>query len=327
MKFAGLLFLFFVSACCRAQQGFQRNFGGDKFDRALFIDHTSDGGYIICGYSNSFGNSNDIYVLKIDKAESIQWQKTIGGSRTDIGWGIKELKDKSYLLFGGIGVDSTNDDIFISKLDANGNKLWERSYGGPTYERCTQMIQTSDNNFAFIGQRNIREGNIDSYVFKIDMNGNLIWEKTFGGSVVERTFYGTEITGGDLLISGLTLPYGNNKADVYFLRITKNGELIWNKTYGEKNVHEIVHSFCANSDKRIYTLTGYSETTKEGFHEGLFLQIDENGNVTRKHTHNNNSYDIYVVKVDDAATIQWQKTFGGNRTDVGWGIKELSDRN
>lgn len=350
MKFAGLLFLFFVSACCRAQQGFQRNFGGDKFDRALFIDHTSDGGYIICGYSNSFGNSNDIYVLKIDKAESIQWQKTIGGSRTDIGWGIKELKDKSYLLFGGIGVDSTNDDIFISKLDANGNKLWERSYGGPTYERCTQMIQTSDNNFAFIGQRNIREGNIDSYVFKIDMNGNLIWEKTFGGSVVERTFYGTEITGGDLLISGLTLPYGNNKADVYFLRITKNGELIWNKTYGEKNVHEIVHSFCANSDKRTYTLTGYSETTKEGFHEGLFLQIDENGNVTRKQTHNNNEdlrlmhaeqtndggfvvagytrndiasdiSDAVLLKFDKEGTVNWLKKFGdADKDDQGYWI-------
>lgn len=339
MKTACLLFMLLVSVCSIAQDGFQRNFGGDKFDRALFIDHTSDDGYIICGYSNSFGNSNDIYVIKVDRTATVQWQKTFGGNRTDVGWGIKELNDKTYLLFGGIGVDSTNDDIFIARLHANGNKLWERTYGGPAYERCTQMVPTSDNNFVFIGQRNIKEGNIDSYVLKIDMNGNLLWEKTFGGPNVERTFYGAEIPGGDLLISGLALPYGNSKADLYFLRLNKNGDLVWSKTYGEKSVHEIVHSFCVNTDQKTFTLTGYSETTKEGFHEGLFLQIDENGNVIRKQTHNNGEdlrlmhaeltndgsfivtgyarkdiandiSDAVLLKFDKDGNVKWLKTFG-----------------
>ena len=108
-------------------QGLQKNFGGDKFERALFIDHTSDGGYIICGYSNSFSQASyDIYVLKIDAAANLQWQKTFGGSRTDIGWGVKELTDKTFLLFGAIGIDSTNDDIFITRLDTNGNQLWQK---------------------------------------------------------------------------------------------------------------------------------------------------------------------------------------------------------
>ncbi|HEX6848150.1 MAG TPA: hypothetical protein VF144_14310 [Chitinophagaceae bacterium] len=352
MRKTCLVILLFVTVCCAAQKTFQKNFGGDKFDRALFIDHTSDGGYIICGYSNSFNinNSYDMYVVKLDEAATIQWQKTFGGSRTDIGWGIQELKDKTYLLFGGMGVDSTNDDIFITRLDASGNKLWERSYGGPAYERCTQMIQTSDNNFVFIGQRNSKDGNIDSYILKIDGNGNLIWEKTFGGPAIERTFYGAEIPGGDLLISGLTLPHGNNKADIYFIRLNKNGESVWNKTYGEKDVHEIVHSFCMNSDKKTYTLTGYSETTKEGFHEGLFLQIDENGNVVKKQTHNNNEdlrlmhaeltndggfvvtgytrkdivneiSDAVLLEFDKDGKVKWLKTFGdADKDDQGYWI-------
>jgi len=346
------LFVLFISLCCTAQNNFKKSFGGDKFDRALFIDHTSDGGYIVCGYSNSFNNSNsyDIYVVKLDGSATIQWQRTFGGNRTDVGWGIKELKDKTYLLFGAIGVDSTNDDIFIAKLDANGNKLWEKTYGGNTYERCTQMIPTTDNNFVLIGQRNIKEGNIDSYVLKIDVNGNLIWEKTFGGPFVERTFYGAEIPGEDLLISGLTLPHGNNKADIYFLRLTKNGDLVWNKTYGEKNVHEIVHSFCINNDIKTYTLTGYSETNKEGFHEGLFLQINENGDVISKQAHNNGEdlrlmhseplsdggfivagytrkdimseiSDAVLLKFDKDGKVKWLRTIGdADKDDQGYWV-------
>src|SRR5215204_5177773 len=117
MKWICILLLLFVSLSCLSQKTFQKNFGGDKFDRALFIDHTSDGGYVVCGYSSSFSNSNDIYFAKLDKAGDVQWQKTFGGSRTDIGWGVHELKDKTYLVFGAVGIDSTNDDIFITRLD------------------------------------------------------------------------------------------------------------------------------------------------------------------------------------------------------------------
>ena len=286
----GICFLPFVIASfySSAQMTFQKNIGGDKFERALFIDHTSDDGYIVCGYSNSFGDgSYDIYVIKLDNSANIQWQKTFGGSRTDIGWGVKELNDKTFLLFGAIGIDSTNDDIFITHLDAQGNQLWKKTYGNEKYERCTQMLATSDGNFLLIGQRNVGPGNnIDSYILKIDGNGNLLWEKCFGGSLPERTYYGGELPNGDILIVGSILPYVSAKADIFLLRITKQGELVWTKTIGEERVHDIIHSFCRNSDKKTYTLTGYSETAKEGFHEGLFMQIDEDGNLLKKQTYN-----------------------------------------
>jgi len=279
------LFSFFIAGLTATAQSYQKNFGGEKFDRALFIDHTSDDGYIVCGYSSSFSNSNDVYLVKLNKAGDVQWQKTFGGSRTDIGWGVYELKDKTYLLFGAIGIDSANDDIFITRLDANGNRIWEKTYGNEKYERCTQMLPASDGNFLLIGQRNVGPGkNIDSYILKIDGKGNLLWEKCFGGSFPERTYYGGETTNGDFLISGSILPYETSKADIFLLRINKNGELVWEKTIGEEKVHDIIHSFCKNKDNKTYTLTGYSETAKEGFHEGLFMQIDENGNLLKKQT-------------------------------------------
>jgi len=336
-----------------AQKTFQKNFGGDQFDRALFIDHTSDGGYIVCGYSSSFSNSKgyDIYIAKLDEAANVQWQKTFGDRRTDIGWGVRELKDKTYLFFGAVGVDSTNDDIFITRLGANGNQLWKKTYGNEKYERCTQMLETSDGNFLLIGQRNTGPGNnIDSYVLKINEKGDLLWEKTYGGDLPERTYYGSETPNGDFLISGSMLPYQTAKADILLLKLNKNGEMIWRKTFGEENVHDIAHSFCRNKDQETYTLTGYTGTAKEGFHEGLFMQIDEHGNLLKRTTYNrgedmrlmhseetedgdfivtgytrkdiaNNIHDVVLLKFNKDGKAEWLKTFGdADKDDQGYWI-------
>ena len=347
-----------ISMHCIAQHTFQKTIGGDKFERALFIDHTTDGGYILCGYSNSFNtnNSYDIYVVKLDGAANVQWQKTFGGNRTDIGWGVKELKDKTYLLFGAIGVDSTNDDIFITRLDGQGNPLWQKTYGNEKYERCTQMLATSDGNFLLIGQRNVGPGNnIDSYVMKIDDKGNLLWEKTYGGSFPERTYYGGETPNGDFLISGSVLPYQTAKADIFLLKINKHGEMIWTKALGEENVHDIAHSFSKNKEGNTYTLTGYSSTSKEGLHEGLFIQIDEHGNQLKHQTHDTgddlrlmhseettdggfivagysrkditkNIHDAVLLKFNKDGKVEWVKTFGdADKDDQGYWIVVNSD--
>ena len=347
MRNATFLFLLLISGYCTAQKTFQKNFGGEKFDRALFIDHTSDGGYIVCGYSSSFSNGGDydIYVVKLDEGANVQWQKTFGGVRTDIGWGVRELKDNTFLLFGAIGIDSTNDDIFITRLDTKGNQLWQKTYGNDKYERCTQMLATSDGNFLLIGQRNVGPGNnIDSYVLKIDDKGNLLWEKTYAGNFPERTFYGSETPGGDLLISGLILPYQTAKADIFLLKLNRSGDKICAKTYGTENVHDIVHSFCWNKDGKTYTMTGYSETAKEGFHQGLFMQIDEDGNLLKRSTYDigedlrlmhseqtsdggfivaGYSREIITANINDAVLLklnkdgkaEWIKTFGEQDKD------------
>ena len=347
-----------ISMNCIAQHTFQKTIGGDKFERALFIDHTTDDGYIFCGNSNSFNinNSYYIYVIKLDGAANVQWQKTFGGNRTDIGWGVKELKDKTYLLFGAIGVDSTNDDIFITRLDGQGNPLWQKTYGNEKYERCTQMLATSDGNFLLIGQRNVGPGNnIDSYVMKIDDKGNLLWEKTYGGSFPERTYYGGETPNGDFLISGSVLPYQTAKADIFLLKINKHGEMIWTKALGEENVHDIAHSFSKNKEGNTYTLTGYSSTSKEGLHEGLFIQIDEHGNQLKHQTHDTgddlrlmhseettdggfivagysrkditkNIHDAVLLKFNKDGKVEWVKTFGdADKDDQGYWIVVNSD--
>ena len=273
-----------------------------------------------------------------------QWQKNYGGNKMEIGWSIMELPDKGYLLHGSTSKDSTNDDILILRLDNAGDILWQKTYGNEKYERTTQLLPTSDNNYLLIGQRNIDKTNIDSYIFKIDTAGNLLWEKTFGGALIERTYYGAETANGDYLITGSILPYKNNKADILLMRLTANGELKWTKFYGTENVHDIAHSFSANKDKNKFTLTGYIESSNPGIHDGLFMQLDEHGNVGLQKTHHTgddlrlmhseetkdggfiatgftrkdiskDTHDAVLLRFSSSGETNWIKTFGADEKD------------
>jgi hypothetical protein len=339
-----IFLLILVSIPGVAQPSFRKTFGGNGYDRGLYITHTADKGYIACGYTMSFGDNYNMYVVKLDEQGTLQWQKNYGGSKMEIGWSITELNNKGYILHGSTASKGSSDDIYLLRLDTKGNVLWEKSYGNGQYERTTNLVQTSDNHYLLIGQRNIDSTNIDSYILKIDTSGNLLWEKTFGGSFVERTFYGAETARGEYLISGLILPYKNNKADILLMKITKEGDLRWSKTIGDENVHEIVHSFSLNKDKKTFTMIGYTESSQEGVHDGLFMQIDDKGNILtleRYHTGEDlrlmhaeetpdggfiatgfthklpgdSLHDAVLLKFNKRGITEWMKTFGMPDTD------------
>ncbi len=287
-----------------------------------------------------------MYVLKLDKTGALEWQKNYGSARTDLGWGIIESPNGGYVLHGTNGsVDGTNDDVSIRRLSAAGEILWEKRYGNEKDERVTFLQETADGNWLLIGQRTQQSGSdIDSYVLKTDTSGQVLWEKTFGGSGIERTFYGAETPDGDYLITGLTLPHGNNKADILLLKISRKGELLFQKTWGEKEVHEIAHSFSRNPDGKSYTLTGYIESATPGFHDALWMQVDESGNVIASQRHHTgedlrlmhaegtadkgwivagytrkdisqNICDAVLLKYDRKGQVEWLQTFGTPEKD------------
>ncbi len=344
-------FLAYMSQATIAQSIFDRIYGGTGFDRGMHISLTSGNGYIVCGYSSSFGNNNDLYVLRLDEKGNKQWEKNFGENRSDIGWQILEMADKGLLLMGSKGIDSVNEDIWVLRLDENGNKIWDKTYGNENYERATCIFPTSDGNYLLIGQRNV-EGlkNIDSYLLKIAPDGTLLWEKTFGSEKIERTFYAAEDGEGNYFISGLILPYANEKADVLIFKTDKDGNLLWQKTWGNENIHEIVHSFSRNNNGKGFTLTGYTESGKPGIHDGLYMQMDENGaisGVKKYHTGNDlrlmhseeatdggfictgftradtrqNLWDAVLLKYDSKGDAEWMKTFGkADKNDQGYWV-------
>lgn len=326
------------------------NFGGDGFDRALFLQQLSDGGYILCGYTNSYGSDDDILLIKTNPEGEIRWQKNFAHHKNDIGWGVIELPDKSLMVHGSTaGTDSLEDDILVLKLDKNGNEYWRKTFGNRQHERTTHMLLTRDGYLTLIGQRNAISGNdINSYVLKIDLNGKLISERTYGSPFPERTFYAVEKSDGELLLSGLILPYQNRKADIYLLCLNSRGDSLWSKSIGDSSVHEIAHSFNRTGHPGRYVLTGYIESDQPGYHDALWMEVDEKGNVLSKQRYGTgddirlmhaeqstdkgwvitgyvkknpqeNVSDLIVMKLNEKGGFVWEKRFGdADKDDQGY---------
>jgi len=156
-----------------------KTIGGINQEWGYSIVQTSDGGFAIAGYTSSFGAGNDdIYVIKLDANGNLQWTKTIGGTNLEWGYSIVQTSDGGFAIVGytesfGAGLQ----DVYVVKLDANGNLQWTKTIGGANVDFGNSIVQTSDGGFVIAGHTNSFSGGggiYDVYIIKLDTNGNLM---------------------------------------------------------------------------------------------------------------------------------------------------------
>ncbi len=312
-----------------------KTFGGDQTEYADEIIETSDGGYIIAGKSNSDISGNktentnggfDIWVIKLDSDRNIVWQNTIGGPGSEQEIALIETSDGGYAFVCDSSSDMGGDksenkrgstDYWVVKLDANGNKVWDKTYGGDKFDNPYDIIQTSDGGYAIIGDSNSSLGDdkseaprgccgdLDMWVVKLDASGNKTWDKTIGGTDWD---YGNSILqtpdGGYILAgmsrsdtSGDKSEDSKGSFDYWIVKINSTGTKIWDKTIGGSN-GEILFDLLATSDGG-YLISGRSQS---------FLSGD-------KTEHRSGNNDNWIVKIDASGTILWDNTIGGNDRD------------
>jgi hypothetical protein len=201
----------------------QKALGGSLLDIGYSIQQTQDGGYILVGESNSIDGdcsglhgSSDFWVVKLSSEGVLEWQKMLGSSSLDRPNSIINTNDGGYAVFGQI---SWNDgdvsehfggfDFWIAKLDAFGEIQWEATYGGSSEEFGTSITQTEDNGFVLTGGTQSTDGQVigndggaDLWIVKIDPLGNLIWQKTLGGTQDEMAHSVIQSIDGGLAIAG-----------------------------------------------------------------------------------------------------------------------------
>ncbi|MEO0129148.1 MAG: hypothetical protein ABIL02_02810 [candidate division WOR-3 bacterium] len=188
-----------------------KTYGGLDLDCGLSVKKCNDNGFIIAGYTYSFGNNGDIYLVRTDETGNVIWTKNYGGTGADIGNMVILTSDNGYLTVGG------NGNVYILKLDSNGNKIWERSYGTNYTDNGYAVEQSTDGKYYIVGSAGIN-GN-DLYYLCVDESGNLIKEKTYGDYLYEY--------GRFLLINDATAIVGgyrlNNlmRNNVYVIKIKK----------------------------------------------------------------------------------------------------------
>ncbi|WP_107037337.1 T9SS type A sorting domain-containing protein [Brumimicrobium mesophilum] len=264
--------------------------------------------------------SYDVWIVALDVNNSIEWQKSFGGSSVDFVSKLLTTSDGNLL----IGVDSESDisgnktvtsrggvDFWVIKVDEQGNELWQKTYGGSGDDYLSDIVELSDGSFILAGSSDspisgdkteASLGQSDFWIVKIDHNGNVLWDKTFGGSAIDGA---NSIVLDDNIIVGGTSnsPISGNKSegiygglDIWILKLDSSGALVWDKTLGGDQYESLSDLILLNN--RIFAF-GNSSSSISGSKTEESRGFD----------------DYYITMLDYSGSILMDKTYGGNDLD------------
>ncbi|MCB0399717.1 MAG: hypothetical protein KDD26_08885 [Winogradskyella sp.] len=321
------------------QLQWQKTYGGSLDDRGNDIIQTSDGGYAILGYSSSTdgdtsGNAGlqDYWLVKLNLDGNISWEKSFGYQGADSGIAMIETNDQGFLVTGILDVTASGGegnssrtanrhaggDYWALKLDNSGNLEWSRYFGGNFTDTPYGTVQTNDNGFIIVGSSDSEDtdissniGTYDFWAIKISATGDMIWEKSFGGSQIDEARAIVKTNEGNYIIAGDTRSNDNNvsqnkgAADLWLIKISTEGSLIWEKTIGGSNFD--VARAIKNSQNNGFLLSGSSRSSD--------MDVSEN----------NGQNDAWVLKTDNNGNLVWETSIGGANIDFAYDVAELTD--
>lgn len=317
----------------------QKTYGGSLDDKAHSIILNSDGGFTLFGSSESSdGNvtenagAEDFWVVRVDDVGNIMWQKSFGYLGFEEGHSITVTNDGGYIVVGELDIEASEGlgnsksirsskhvggNYWAIKLNSEGTKEWSRHLGGSLTDIARDVIQTLDDGFVIVGSSESIDGDISSpkgtydfWVVKLSKDGNLEWERSYGGSEIDEAWSITHANDGNYLIIGdsrsnnLDIANNNGSSDLWLIKIAPSGELLWEKTFGGS-------SFDAGRS--------ISKTQ-----DGNFV-ICGNSRSSDKNFLNNGENDVWIMKINSNATIIWQNFEGGTNIDLSFDVIQLQD--
>jgi len=282
-----------------------RTYGGGSTDVGNSVQQTSDGGYIITGYTNSYGGGSiDVYLIKVNADGDTLWTATYGGSDGEAGECVQQTDDGGYIITG-IDQYGEGSDVYLIKVNGNGDTLWTRTYGGSGAEGGRSVQQTTDGGYIIAGYTADSWGLSKVYLIKTDANGDTLWTKILGdspyGDYSGRSVQQTTDSG--YIIAGYTNVGGGGSYDVYLIKTDDRGALLWSKTYGETGsaYADFAHSVQQTIDG------GYI----------IAAQTQSFGGA--------GSYDAGLIKTDGNGDLLWAKTYGSSGVELGSSVQQTTD--
>jgi len=258
-----------------------KHYGGANDERAYSIQQTSDGGYIVAGYTESFTyGSADIAVYKLNSSGNKVWFKHYGGSSGDYGRSIQQTLDGGYIVAGyTYSYTYGMYDIAVYKLNSNGSKQWFKHYGGSLYDNAYSIQQTSDGGYIVAGNtESYTYGNDDFAIYKLNSSGNKIWFKHYGGSSEDVAYSIRQNSDGSYIVAGSTTSYsyGGGCSDFAIYKLNSLGNKAWFRHYGGTSGDS------ANSTQQIseggYIVAGDTNSYTYGSSDIGVYKLNSNGN-------------------------------------------------
>ena len=221
-SFAGGGDVYLVKTDPAGNMQWNKTYGGTSYDWAYSIYHTYDAEFIIVGLTTSYGIGGDVYVIRSDSSGNMLWNKTFGNTGVDWGYDVVQTNDGGYSVVGITSSSGSNGvDVFLTKLDSNGNQQWQRTYGGTGSDEGRSIIQTNNEGYIIAGfTTSFDVDGGDVYMIKTDSLGNIELNKTYGGLGYEYGYSLAQTRDGNYIaVVGLTTSYGIGSEDVYFVRV------------------------------------------------------------------------------------------------------------
>ncbi|GAB3835889.1 T9SS type A sorting domain-containing protein [Hymenobacter jeollabukensis] len=313
-----------------------RTFGGDREDGLVDLKPTADGGYILAGssFSDATGDKTqnsksfyDYWVIKLDAQGNKMWDRDFGGDGQDLLASVHQTTDGGYILSGtstsNVSVDKSQPSPFgaaywVVKLDAQGTKLWDRTYGSDRECELGRLIPTADGGYLLGGstvggvsgdKTQPTKGGHDYWLIKLDAQGNKVWDRDLGGSDSERLADLVQTADGGYLIGGSsgspvsgdkTLPNRGIRSfqDYWVIRLDAQGTKLWDQVVGGSE----------NDELSTLLLTADGGCVLGG--------LSLSGVSGEKTQASQGDYDAWVVKLSATGQKQWDAGFGGTRLEM-----------
>ncbi|MCE7990654.1 MAG: hypothetical protein HEP71_01685 [Roseivirga sp.] len=295
--------VFLIKTNSKGEPIWKKTFGGQGKDNGWAVRQTDDGGFIVVGYTDSFGNGGmDVYLIKTDFEGDTIWTKTYGGDGDEFGWDVRITEDNGFIIAAQTNSQGNGEvDAYLIKVDKKGDEEWSNTYGGDKTDRVFSVQQTPDGGYVAVGitysYTSINQEDRDGYLLKTDPAGKQVWYKTFGNEAYDVAHSVTLNDDNGFLITGYGESFAKNgNRDLYLIKTDGFGESEWIKTYGGVEEERGIKG---------------QQTKDEGFVAIGFTSENR---------------DVYLIKTNSAGDTLWTRTYGEkDKVDFGYTVKETYD--
>ncbi len=328
--------LWIIKTTSSGEEVWQHFLGGEALEMGHSIKNTSDGGYIVTGRTNSINGNldpynldSDFWIIKFSEDGVIEWEQTYGGEAADFALDGIQTSDGGYIITGAsssVGGDVTNNhgdnDGWVVKLASDGSIEWEKSLGGSGADQLDKVISSNDGGYVLVGMSKSDDGDLtgnfgesDLWIVKLTSEGEVQWQKSFGGSSWDWANSIQSISSGGVIIVGTTnsidgdVISNHGGYDVWVLELSDTGGLVWQKTYGGG----------ANDFGKDIQLT---------LDEGYVLVASANsvdGDMQNPLNMSSGLSNYWVVKISTTGNIVWERLVGGGYFEHPTSIKQTED--
>lgn len=277
-----------------------RTYGGTGDDYAYSVQQTTDEGYIIAGYTNSFGNDEQVYLIKIDSLGDTLWTKNYGGASGDYGYSVQQTTDGGYIIAGRTYSFGNFEQVYLIKTNPVGDTLWTKTFGGTGMQRGWSVKQTTDGGYIITGDDfSIENGKV--YLIKTDSLADTLWTRHYGESLLGDGGASVQQTiDGGYIITGvaLTMPHNHH---VLLIKTDSLGNNPWSRTYGDESGGDYSYG------RSVRQTTG-----------GNYI-------IAGKTDGGDPYYQVYLIKTDTLGNLLWFQTYGGGNSEDGYCVQQTQD--